>query len=207
YPPIRSGLAPTQIQAGKVGVVQTFPAVTTLSGFNSLQIRYPAVSAESDGIDSALELSLRIHHWDDAGSEWKLVGGSVDTDQNEVSAEITELGAYALFTTDIQTDVDDGGTGSIVPKHFELHQNFPNPFNPTTTISYSLPQRAEVTVTIYNILGEKVRVFTEGRKSAGRHSVTWNSRNESGKPVASGVYFYKVQAGEFSASRKMVLLK
>ncbi|MBN4056894.1 T9SS type A sorting domain-containing protein [bacterium AH-315-J21] len=210
YPPIRNGLTPAQLQAGKVGVVQAFPSVSVLSGTNTLQIRYQEGSAESNGIDSELELTLRIHHWDETLGEWALVGGSVDTSQNEVSAEITELGTYALFTTDIQTDVDDindGEIGTVLPKHFEVYQNFPNPFNPTTVISYSLPVRAEVTIAVYNVLGQRVKFFDQSLQSAGQHSVTWDAIDEHGKSVASGMYFYKVTAGDFSSSRKMVLLK
>ncbi|MCH7879519.1 MAG: T9SS type A sorting domain-containing protein, partial [candidate division Zixibacteria bacterium] len=96
---------------------------------------------------------------------------------------------------------------AIAPTTFQLEQNYPNPFNPTTTISYSLPHDAVVTVTVYNTLGETVRLFTEGMKPAGRHSVTWDSKGQRGKHVASGVYFYKVQAGELVSSRKMLLLK
>ncbi|MBN4056893.1 DUF11 domain-containing protein [bacterium AH-315-J21] len=110
------------------------------------------------------------------------------------------------FATDIQTDVDDDEIAKL-PKSFEVHQNFPNPFNPTTVISYSLPIKAEVTIAIYNVLGQRVRSFDRGEQSAGEYSVTWDAADESGKAVASGMYFYKVIAGELSASRKMVLLK
>ena len=96
---------------------------------------------------------------------------------------------------------------AVAPTIFQLEQNYPNPFNPTTTISYSLPHDAVVTVTVYNTLGETVRLFTEGMKPAGRHSVTWDSKGQRGKHVASGVYFYKVQAGKLVSSRKMLLLK
>ncbi len=210
YPPIRSGLSPNQIQAGKVGVVQTFPASAGLVGVNTLQIRYAEGSAESNGIDSSLEMTLRVHHWDDAGAQWTLVGGTVDTANNEVSVKIAELGTYALFTTDIQTDVGDGEHGEAgvtLPKQFVVNQNHPNPFNPTTEISYSLPIKAEVTIAIYNVLGQRVKFFEQGEQSAGAYSVTWDATDERGKSVASGVYFYKVSAGEFSASRKMVLMK
>ncbi len=104
------------------------------------------------------------------------------------------------------TDIDEPGV-SALPNNFALEQNYPNPFNPTTIISFSLPHKADITVTVYNVLGEKIRTFDEGIKSAGRHSVTWDSRNASGKSVASGLYLYKVVAGEFTATRKMLLLK
>ncbi len=106
----------------------------------------------------------------------------------------------------IPTDVSDDEL-DVLPNHFEVSQNYPNPFNPSTEITYSLPIKAEVTVVIYNVMGQKVRVFDQGQQSAGEHSVTWNATDKSGREVASGMYFYKITAGDFSASRKMVLLK
>lgn len=106
------------------------------------------------------------------------------------------------ITTDVQIISDPA-----LPNGFALSQNYPNPFNPTTTISYSLPVRADVTLTVYNILGEKVSAFDEGMMPAGRHAVIWDSRNDAGESVASGVYLYKVEAGDFVASRKMLLIK
>jgi len=104
-------------------------------------------------------------------------------------------------------DDDNGESGTILPIQFNVHQNYPNPFSPTTIISYSLPVKADVTVSIYKVLGQTVRTFAQGEQSAGTYSVTWDATDSHGKEVASGMYFYKVTAGEFAASRKMMLLK
>ena len=136
-----------------------------------------------------------------------LVGIPVVDNCVEDESRTTSIVFLDIHLSSMRTAVDSGSPTQILPNTFALEQNYPNPFNPTTTISYSLVTKADVTVTVYNILGEKIRVFDEGMKSAGRHSVTWDSRNENGKSVASGVYFYKVQAGELVASRKMLLLK
>jgi len=93
------------------------------------------------------------------------------------------------------------------PTTFELLGNYPNPFNATTTISYSLPQNAEVNLVIYNVAGQKVRTVIEGNQSAGIHSLVWDGRNDSGQPVASGIYFYRLKAGELTSTRRMTLLK
>jgi|GEM_PF-3937367 len=93
------------------------------------------------------------------------------------------------------------------PSTFELLGNYPNPFNATTTISYSLPQDAEVRLDIYNVAGQKVRTLIEENQSAGIHSLVWDGRNDSGQPVASGLYFYRLKAGEFLETRRMTLLK
>ncbi len=118
------------------------------------------------------------------------------------------LTLYWRYVTDIITDIDDGTeSGTPLPESFELHQNFPNPFNPTTEISYSLPAKAEVTIAIFNVLGQKVKAFEQGKQSAGLHRVTWDATDTKGNPVASGMYFYKVTAGDLTASKKMVFLK
>ncbi len=90
---------------------------------------------------------------------------------------------------------------------FNLTQNYPNPFNPTTVISYSIAQRSDVHLTIHNILGQVVDELINQRQPAGNYSVTWSGTDHSGRQVASGIYFYRLTAGNFVASKKMVLLK
>ena len=94
-----------------------------------------------------------------------------------------------------------------IPQTFSLAQNYPNPFNPTTTIEYALPSDAQVEICIYNILGRKVKVLVDERQLAGYKKVTWDGKNEKGHDVASGVYFCKIKAGDFTQVKKMVLLK
>jgi hypothetical protein len=89
-----------------------------------------------------------------------------------------------------------------VPGEFELGQNYPNPFNPATTISYSLPARADVKLGIFNLLGQKVAEFHLGNQAAGNHSFRF-----TGESLSSGIYFYRLSAGEMSAVKKMVLMK
>jgi len=98
-------------------------------------------------------------------------------------------------------------TGEAIPDGFELLQNYPNPFNPETQIVYSLPYPADVRLTIYNMLGQQVRVLVDAYQSAGTNTVIWDGRNENGEKVSSGIYFYKLQAGEFVQTKKMSLIK
>lgn len=93
------------------------------------------------------------------------------------------------------------------PKSFSLSQNFPNPFNPQTVIKYDLPEPAQVSIIIYNILGQKVRTLVDENQQAGYKSVSWDGKDDQGKDIASGIYFYKIEAGDFSTVKKMVLLK
>ncbi len=96
---------------------------------------------------------------------------------------------------------------SVLPKDFALHQNYPNPFNAGTTIIYELPQASHVKIEITNVLGQMVATAFDAQESAGIHSVQWNGTDDLGRPVASGIYIYRMAAGAFSTERKMVLLK
>jgi len=94
-----------------------------------------------------------------------------------------------------------------IPTEFALHENYPNPFNPTTTLRFDIPEVTDMTLTIYNMLGQKVKTFNMQSTPAGYHSLTWNATNDYGDPVSAGVYLYQLQAKDFVKTRKMVLLK
>lgn len=99
------------------------------------------------------------------------------------------------------------------PKNYELHGNYPNPFNPSTTISYSLAYDSNVEITIYDITGKAVKVFSENVQSAGYRNIVWNGNNQQGAKVSSGIYFYRFKASSlenetvFEKTAKMLLLK
>ena len=98
------------------------------------------------------------------------------------------------------------GTGT--PKSFALFQNYPNPFNPETYVSFALPVASPVSLKIYNVAGQLVRTLVDGEEMvAGLHMVRWDGANNSGEEVASGIYFYKMSAGDFQATKKMVVTK
>jgi hypothetical protein len=90
---------------------------------------------------------------------------------------------------------------------FQLFKNYHNPFNPTTTISYHLAESQSVRLTIYNLRGESIRRLVSGQQAAGNHSIDWDGRNETGQSVASGIYIYRIHAGQLVDTRRMVLLK
>ena len=95
-----------------------------------------------------------------------------------------------------------------LPEAFALADNFPNPFNPATTIQYALPQAADVELTVYNLVGQPVRTLVAEHQSAGHYAVEWDATNDSGHSLSSGMYFYRLQAGEeFLEVKKMLLLK
>ena len=119
------------------------------------------------------------------------------------------------------TAVDDAGNESdpaspgtataiddpVIPKTFALYQNVPNPFNPATTIRYNVPGGGDVTLRIYDVTGALVRTLIDGAQTPGEQHVTWHGDDDTGRHVASGVYFYRLTAPGFSKTRKMVLLQ
>ena len=100
-----------------------------------------------------------------------------------------------------------GNSSNGFPIRFTIYPNFPNPFNPTTQIRYDLPKENIVNITIYDVLGRKIRTLMNINQTAGYHSIRWDAKNDMGEDIAAGVYIYTIQTGEFRSSKKMVLLK
>ena len=94
-----------------------------------------------------------------------------------------------------------------LPHNFLVYQNYPNPFNPVTTLRYDLPEDAMVNITIYDMMGRVVSNLVSSQQRAGYKSIQWNATNKQGQPVSAGVYLYKIQAGDFVDTKKMILLK
>ena len=93
------------------------------------------------------------------------------------------------------------------PESYSLSQNYPNPFNPITEINYALPKDGNIKLTVHNTLGQKVVTLVDERQTAGYRLVCWDSKSQSGNEVSSGIYFYRLQAGDFVQTRKMILLR
>jgi len=116
---------------------------------------------------------------------------------------IADMGAFYYDQRTEVTNEDEaiGITG------FELFQNYPNPFNSVTQIRYELPKESNVQLTVYNILGQKVAILTNERQARGLKIMTWEGKDDKGREVASGIYFYRIEVGDFVETRKMLLLK
>ncbi len=125
----------------------------------------------------------------------------IEGEFNIISATASDAGGLSLPV------VIKGGDSNMLPKKFAFDQNYPNPFNPTTTFSFSLPAEQHVELTIFNILGQEVVKLVDEVLPAGRHQVVWDGNNAQGGVTASGIYFAKMKAGEFSRTRKISLLK
>jgi hypothetical protein len=101
----------------------------------------------------------------------------------------------------------DGSTEENKPTTFNLSQNYPNPFNPVTNFKFSLPQASHVKIEIFNILGQNVNTLVDEDMKAGSFAVDWNGKDQRGVEVSSGIYFYRIIAGDFSSVKRMILLK
>ncbi len=146
-------------------------------------------------------------------------GTSVQALGSELSNLSVTLAPYgsAVFTISTQEEmvnlpalpplVSVEEDNDVTPDNYTLFQNYPNPFNPTTTIRYQLPEAAFVNLKIYNLLGEKVATLVSGEQSGGNYEVEWNGRNDFGTKLSSGIYFYRIDAGDFRQTMKMIMLK
>lgn len=105
------------------------------------------------------------------------------------------------------TSVEDAKMLGAVIKSFKLLQNYPNPFNPTTTIEYQIPKSGNVEVKIYNISGQLTRTIENGFRNAGTYKIFWDSKNDFGQKVSSGVYIYQVKYDNAIISKKLILIK
>jgi hypothetical protein len=112
---------------------------------------------------------------------------------------------YLFEARDIIVGIGDNGLQT--PDEFALQQNYPNPFNPTTTIKYALKENADVTLNIYNVLGQLVKTLVNEKQTAGFKTVKWDGTNRYGAKVASGIYIYRIEAKNFVQSKKMILMK
>jgi hypothetical protein len=121
------------------------------------------------------------------------------------SGNWSDISNIVSATTSIILGADDGHTG--LPTDFQLSQNYPNPFNASTQITYSLPRTTHVNITVFNVAGQQVTTIVDDLKPAGNHAIVWEGYRDDGNPLSSGIYFYRIQAGNFLATKKMILLK
>ena len=151
---------------------------------------YNMITNEEAAEDEYHPFSRGWYPHSEQGTSWSYEtppGGSADPEEDYATLNIGLLAA----------DDDD-----ILPIEFSLAQNYPNPFNASTTIEFSLPEASEVTIHIYDILGRSIETLNNGTQTAGNHSVVWHADNQP-----SGVYFYRIQAGNYSDQKSCLLLK
>jgi hypothetical protein len=146
------------------------------------------------------ESSINVQSWDDISESWVSVAATVDEENNIVTFSSPDVSNIIVLSALKVTAVEDEVTA--MPTEFTLSQNYPNPFNPSTTIAFTLNNNAQVSLTIYNVVGEKVATLISEYKNAGAYSVNFNASN-----LSSGVYFYELKADAIRLVKKMSLLK
>ncbi len=142
---------------------------------------------------------LFIYHHENG--TWKPLRSQVYQKENRIKANVTTLGEFKIVY-----DLLFEGSNSV-PDKFALNQNYPNPFNPTTTITFDLPNDGNTNLTIYNMLGQKVKTLFSGNQLAGRYRMVWDASNEFGHHTSSGIYIYRLQSGQSVQTKKMILIK
>jgi len=183
-------------------------------------------TAETDTVTLRIDNDTNIDGWPEPSWPKDVIG---ICNQYDYSSPYTWY--YQLLPRDTADFLPAGSVGIVqpiaqgsLPAVFSLSQNYPNPFNPTTVIRYSLPvdrqgqsgnggARARTTSTsyvslkVYNILGQEVRTLVDEEQAPGNYSVRWDGRDNAGRELTSGIYIYRIQAGDFAQTRRMILLK
>ena len=196
---------------------------TWIDGRNALEAKFVFTTEEGTTVvhtyyatvwqQHALNLitgEIRIILDDSPWTDTKMA--AVSPDGNSICYHITDHSSYydqKIYIKEI--DLPSSGipfaVAESVPGGFSITGNYPNPFNPETSIAFTIPDDGAVELAVYNMTGQLVRELASGRMSAGRHDITWNGRDDSGLPVSSGVYISRLSAGNLSASKSMMLLK
>ncbi|MFC1693156.1 FlgD immunoglobulin-like domain containing protein [Candidatus Latescibacterota bacterium] len=128
----------------------------------------------------------------------------VNSETNVITGNIAHFSDIAVAPKSAGPTAVEENT---LPDGFMLSQNFPNPFNPETTISYRLPETSFVKIDVYSVIGQLVRTLVNEIKSAGNYTVTWDGKDNAGSQLRSGVYFYRIKAGDYKLTRKLMLIK
>ncbi len=195
------GLAELRMEPGMVsseGFILGF-SDGTVEFISALKLQRPAelsitIDQNIPDVDKAFIYELR-------GGSWQKLKTRFYASEHELRTKIDRLGTFRF-------EVDPAFAGSnLVPESFALKSNYPNPFNPSTTIEYDLSKDGVIELSIYNVLGQKVKTLADGYSLAGNYRVVWNGDNSSGMRAASGVYIYRLSVPGYVRSRRMVLIK
>jgi len=157
--------------------------------------------ADFDG-DTTYSVTLALYPYSDHEFKFRINGSTVEDMTREITVGTGE-NEHTYWFNDDTLEVSAVG----IPVEFALHQNYPNPFNPSTTINFDLPSAADVKLIIYDITGRKVRTLVNGYVDAGYKKMVWNGRDDFGNGVATGMYIYRIHAGDFVDVKKMTFLK
>ncbi|MDP3684462.1 MAG: T9SS type A sorting domain-containing protein, partial [Ignavibacteria bacterium] len=164
---------------------------------------------EGNGKETSVEKSQKVD-----GGEWNYLStvnlfnsGAIKISVGDIANGQVVADAFRIIYTGNPVGVEEN---SYLPNEFQLYQNYPNPFNPSTTISWQMAVGSQVTLKIYDVLGNEVATMVNEEQQAGKHSVTFDATNHSQlttDKLASGIYYYRLQAGQKSQTKGMIFLK
>ena len=182
-------------------------AVDEITKFSGPVSRFAAdarVSLSTEDAQQEWKQAAVVHL---VNNQWELLETYYTAQSNQIWAYTDEPGTYGILW-------ESGVPVNVLPEKYHLAQNYPNPFNPTTTIEYALPDIPgsgngiqQVRLELFNILGQKVATLVDKPHKPGLYQVQWDGKDDRGKTLSSGVYFYRIRAGEYIKSHKMVLLR
>jgi hypothetical protein len=180
----------------------TLPDTATFTAM--VTIKYTQAMLDSATVTD--ETTLKLFRFDAGGGIWTQLVTVVDASANTATATTSSFSVWGLGSA-TPTGIEMENEAKALPNSFALQHARPNPFNPSTTIAYEVPEQAQITLTIYNLLGQEVVRLVDQVQAAGTYEVIWNGRNVHGQPVGSGIFLYRMSAGDFQENKKMTLLK
>ena len=181
------------------------PGHMRFGGEQHFRFQYRDEDMQAHGLD---ESRMALHIWNAASQQWQEISGAViDTPTNTVTLASADLNNYyALFAPPTATGIESPAAGSV-PDRLVLQPNYPNPFNPATTISFQLPAQSLVKLEVFNLLGQKVATLIDEIRPAGSYTLQWRGRDDSQRLVVSGIYLLRLEAGEQVRLRRMTMMK
>jgi hypothetical protein len=186
------------------GLLEFVKVVTNNSLLGEGELAQPTVISQTDGQVAIAAYGKTVSEGDLGVSLVFRTKTEIENTYVEVMESEVRDGSYAVNPVALPAPVQI----QTRPEQYALGNNYPNPFNPATTIKYALPEAGFVKLEVYNVVGQVVRTLVAGQQNAGRYLVQWNASDDSGRSLSSGIYFYRLQAGsEFLEVKKMLLLK
>jgi len=173
-----------------------------------LRLNYTKKDSKSFSLAKSATKKIFMKYWDENLSFWIDVENAVyDNTEQAFYIESEDIASYYAIFESGTTTTAIGQLEQPVPTVFGLDQNFPNPFNPTTTIRFTIDSNSLVQLTVMNVLGQKVRTLINDYQASGTHLAIWDGRDDAGNKMSSGTYLYKIKVSDQVEIRRMVLMK
>jgi hypothetical protein len=215
-PKVASTVGNVEITAVKQGSNMTIKATSDLDmGAGLFTFKYDNMDISEVTLTdraSSMDVSFQADHGELRVLLYNIEDGAKIAAGSGAILNIATTGTGSIELVEVEAASFMGGVlesnlkATVLPTAYALHQNYPNPFNPSTSMAADFPQASEYTLSIYNVAGQLVKTFS-GQSEAGTLTIKWDGDDNRGAKVASGVYFYRMAAGDFTKINKMVLMK